>query len=296
MSTFTSKPYSPNFSGGCLSTAIHMEKHNIEATLGAASTFRLFFRMLNQLPHVFLYDRYAIEEFDEVIVGGDVAISLISALQLCRSGKRVLLYRSEPDDTHESIKLLFRMRFSFFHEDVSRFLESKIGVRFDSSGFENFLDSICERIREAEEEFGGEVLICDGFCLNSDNLKTSIDGNKRKCFWVNENIAEERSSMWQIPYRKINRMIMPKIIKRSGKRDLVNRAIIKSKNTILTSYTNKEFYDDDGFIKIGNSSMMIAEIKSFDLSHRMLDFIGATMVSDLIKDKNKNKKYQETWQ
>lgn len=271
--------------------AILCEKHDLEIKYGKSpSKLNLILRMLNQLPHLYLTDKFSIESFEHIIAGGDIVLNLISAIQLCKDGDRVLIYRSEPDDLPGELKELFEMRYNFSNKDIIKYIEAKLDIKCNGDDIDSLICALCDECARLNDESSGTIMIIDNFSIYSDKCSSSRDGND-KLFWIDTEAKNTERADWKNAFTTLKRLkITLPYIKKGRKRNTKPILIIKTGNVIVTTMTHQRFMDDDGYTYIGNAEKGIVEFDKFNARHRLLDVISALSIKELIKNKDLKKK------
>lgn len=289
--------YYPHFKYGQVKLALLSEKHDLEVKNGKTPSLLLTTaRMIGQIYHVFFIDKFQIERFDSLIVGGDALISLISALKLCSTGKRVLIYRNEPWDLPSGLGELFKMRHDMYDENIARYIENTLGISKKSKNIGELIESICTKIKETEKITGGSVMIIDNFSIYSDNTKTS-NSKEGRYFWVDLSSNNKENSDWRSIYMSLRRLrISPPYKINVKKRSIRPVLIIEAKEIVITSVTCNKFYNDihDIFTYIAGGQKKLTDYSKFSLKDRLLDVISSLSVEKMIADSELRNKYKET--
>ena len=229
-----------------------------------------------QLDRIFYRDRYALERFDLMVAGADPLVSMLAALKLGRTGKRVFVYPDVQDGMLDEYYDVCERRYSLFNPGFPRLA----GFDTKDSCIDDFLGSVCEQASSLLDEKGEPLIIVADESCKIVSAGRSDEGLMAPGeFWVEsqEVVASRGLKGWGLVRSKSNELSVISNdvgwIKRYG--TTLPKCLIECAEVAITSYLSQSFPVDFSCKAtfFSEASKSILNFDQFTINDRIVDIV-----------------------
>lgn len=229
-----------------------------------------------QLDRIFYRDRYAIEKFDLMVAGADPLVSMLAALKLARTGKRVFVYPDVQDGMPDEYYDVCEKRYALFNPGFPKLA----GFNTKDSSIVDFLSTICEQASGLFDDKGEPlIVVADENCKIVSAGQSSEGLEAPGEFWVEsqEIVASSRLKGWDLVRSKSNEFsVLSKDIgwlKRYGTTS--PKCLVECSELAITSYLSQSFPVDFSCKStvFSEASKSILNFDQFTINDRIVDIV-----------------------
>lgn len=229
-----------------------------------------------QLDRILYRDRYAIERFDLMVAGADPLISMLAALKLARTGRRVFVYPDVQDDMTDEYYDICERRYSLFNPGFPRLA----GFDTRDSSINDFLNTICEQASGLLDDKGDPlIVVADESCKIVSAGQSGVEHVAPGEFWVESKgiVASRKLKGWDLVRAKSNEFsVLSKDVgwlKRYG--NTSPKCLIECNELAITSYLSQSFPVDFSCksTAFSEASKSILNFDQFTINDRIVDIV-----------------------